>query len=592
MERAEIDIRQIFLTLKRHTLLIIGVISAACTIGAIHVYLATPLYTSTSLILFDPRDKNLLDPRSDYNAGTQASARVDSEVEFIRSDAVMLETLQQTPLSALHEITARGDGIGRRVLATLGFGDDKDASADEAVHSALSALRRATTVKRLGSTYIIAITAQSANPARAATIANNLAQTYIAAQVRHKVTNLDNHRTILARHLELARVGLRDADDQRDRLIKNNLTQNPDQTSDAEYQQAALTPELASQLDEIDHIAELTRAQYQNLTHRLQELTAQTDLQVADSDVISVAIAPLHPTSPNTALTLTLSGLAGLMAGIALALLYEHLIGGFATDEQIAHALNLKDATALPKARSRTDADSVAELVVDEPSSQFSEAMRRLRATIAFAIRPIPTLTDDGMVIMVCSATKAEGKTTLSVALARCFARSGVKTLLIDGDLRDPSVHHHLKIGPSLALVDQLARSVPETSFSSLISTDPLTPLSVITGADRDDISATDLLGGRFFELLIAKARSHFEVVIIDTSALGEFADALYVAPLAQVALLTTKWASTPQHAVVKTLQALRNAGQPSLLVIPVLTQQKERKKRPSLFLRRYGAEI
>lgn len=587
MEKAEVDIRQIFISIRRRILLVLVVILASTTLGAAHLYLATPLYSSTALVLFDPRDKNLLDPAANSNTSTQASARVDSEVEFIRSDAVLIETVKQTAVGVQLNGTAPPPGIGRRVLATLGFSDNSEQSAELALHETLAKLRRATTVKRLGATYIIAITASSDDAFLAAEIANSLAETYISAQVRHKVANLDSHRTILARHLGIARTSLLDADAERDRLVSGSDSELSDQVD-----QTNIGPELAARLYDTQHNADLARAQYQNLIQRLHDLSAQTDLQVADSHIISAAIVSQAPSSPNYSLTLTLSMLAGLMAGIALALLYEHLIGGFVTDEQMSSVLKLNDIIALPRAQSHTDADSVADLVMDDPNSPFSEAVRRLRATIAFATRAVPQTEDSGLVIMVCSTAHEEGKTTLALALARCFARSGTKTLLIDGDLRNPGVHQHLKIGPSLALADQLRQPFADTNFFSLTSSDPSTPLSVIIGAERSDVSATDLLGGRAFQHLIMKARSHFDVVIIDTAALGELADALYVAPLAQVALLVTKWATTPQHAVRKILQALRNAGHPSLIVMPVLTQQHERKVRPKLQIRRHRAPI
>ncbi|MBJ6986097.1 Wzz/FepE/Etk N-terminal domain-containing protein [Devosia sp. MC521] len=592
MERAEIDIRQILLSIQRQSPLALGVAFIFIAIAATHLFLTKPLYTATALVLFDPSDKNLLDPTSSSDAGGEASARIDSEVEFIRSDAVLLETIRRTPIGAMLADTPAPAGLAQRALATLGLVSHTKPSTAEALHSALTKMRRSTTVKRRGETFIIAITAHSASPERAATVANSLAETYIAAQLRHKISNLENHRAILARHIEDAKIDIANAAAERDRSFEMSQPLPAHQANQAAFHRPIFRPDIVESQNELLRNADVATAQYHSLLERLRDLTAQTDLQVADSQIISAAIVPLYPSSPNYGLTLTLSAIAGLMAGIALALLYEHLIGGFMTDEQMASALKLDEASVLPRARSRTDADSVAELIVDDPSSAYSEAVRRLRASIGFAVSPSKSVTDGGLVIMVCSTTIGEGKTTLAVALARCFARSGASTLLIDGDLRDPGVHRNLKIGPSLALVDHLVRPITDTNFDTLVTTDPLSPLRVVVGAEREDISPTDLLGGRGFEHLITKARSHFDIVIIDTAAMGELADTLYVTPLVQVALLVSHWASTPQHTVKKTLRALRSAGNLSLLVIPVLAQQKERRPKPKLHFHRYGSEI
>ncbi|WP_169194999.1 Wzz/FepE/Etk N-terminal domain-containing protein [Devosia sp. MC1541] len=262
MERAEIDIRQILLSIQRQSLLALGVAFIFIAIAATHLFLTKPLYTATALVLFDPSDKNLLDPTSSSDAGGEASARIDSEVEFIRSDAVLLETIRRTPIGAMLADTPAPAGLAQRALATLGLVSHTKPSTAEALHSALTKMRRSTTVKRRGETFIIAITAHSASPERAATVANSLAETYIAAQLRHKISNLENHRAILARHLEDAKIDIADAAAERDRSFDMSHPLPAQQTDQAAFHRPMVGPGIVESQHELLRNADVATAQY------------------------------------------------------------------------------------------------------------------------------------------------------------------------------------------------------------------------------------------------------------------------------------------------------------------------------------------
>src|SRR5690606_13643539 len=119
---------------------------------------------------------------------------------------------------------------------------------------------------------------------------------------------------------------------------------------------------------------------------------------------------------------------------------------GVTSQEQLAAALKIPVAAAIPLEGERSGQGSAADLIVETPLSDFAESIRRTRAaldqTLLGGTRLAPPATTPlGRVVMVCSTNPEEGKTTLALALARAYALSGRATLLVDGDLRAPALH-------------------------------------------------------------------------------------------------------------------------------------------------------
>ncbi|WP_280177058.1 GNVR domain-containing protein, partial [Rhizobium sp. RU20A] len=193
-----------------------------------------------------------------------------------------------------------------------------------------------------------------------------------------------------------------------------------------------LPPEVLTEIFAIQQSSDITRRQYQTLLSRLQDVDAQIDLQLADSRVASQALVPPTPSSPNRPLIIAISGFLALMSGLGMAVVREHFTGGFVDEGQVEGVLRVPLASISPRYSGPDDPDalSIADGMVKAPLSMYAESVRRLRASIEHA------RSDAGRVIMVSSAIPGEGKSTLALALARMYALSGRKTLLIDCDLR------------------------------------------------------------------------------------------------------------------------------------------------------------
>ncbi len=705
MEDSEIDIRSIIGLLRRRLLLIISTVVVVVGAAAAVAFTLTPLYTASALVLVDPSRKNVLDDTALTGSSSAAdSARIDSEVELARSDNVLIKVIEQENLILDKEFGV-SVGLTARLLAFFGMPLPAAPTGQEAVNSSLNKLRNAVTVQRRGLTYLISLQARSADPEKAAELANAMADVYIKDQLSSKISSAVASLEVIQGRLEQARNGIVSSENAYDQFIAANidqiardsgradlaslqnqiadleatraqsislantvqaaiaannissivanlqsdavtaleqqrqrlqrsiaesasgaaevdlrdelarieqsildaanteLTTLQSQVQEAQDQSASLRQNLRSEvigstlsadtltnIFELQQNAELARRQYQTLLSRAQDLEAQADLQLADSRIVSSALPPDAPAFPNKRLIIVLAALAGLGLGVALAFLYENLVGGFTTDEQVTTVLKRPVAATVPRQQAKSESTSHADLVIASPLSIFAESIRRARAAIDQAVRNRRRgdAESRGRVVLVTSSNPNEGKTTLSLALARSAAMSGQTVLLIDCDLRKPSIHRHLGIEPDTGLLDLLQSDEAShvTSLQSIMVRDPLSGASIVVGSRRSNTPTDQLLDNPSFHRILTAARRSFDYIILDSPPVGPVVDALYLCQHADVIAFVVKWASTSQGDARKNVDALSNAAGEHVPVLITLTQQEQTK---SEYYRKYG---
>ncbi len=352
-----------------------------------------------------------------------------------------------------------------------------------------------------------------------------------------------------------------------------------------DIRQTLLSSELSSEtLAEIYALqqgAEQSRRQYQILLSRLADLETQAGIQVADSRVVSEALPPLNPTSPNVRLILAIALMTAMGIGTALAFANEFYIGGVTSVEQLSNILQAPVAAAIPNESQEADHLSIADAIVEQPLSAYGEAFRQLRASIDQELRLIVESDEaDGdkqqaKVILVTSSIPVEGKSTSSLALARTYAMSGKKTLLIDADLRKPSLARQLGLKPTSGFMDFLTTPVGEQTDTSFFTKDPKSSLQMFLGSGRSDIPTDQLLVSERFSTLLRHSKERVDIIIIDSPPLVPVVDARYIAHQADLILMVSRFASTTQSDIRQSIGQLRDVVNETTPILGVLSYEE-----------------
>ncbi|NUS19267.1 MAG: polysaccharide biosynthesis tyrosine autokinase [Mesorhizobium sp.] len=323
-------------------------------------------------------------------------------------------------------------------------------------------------------------------------------------------------------------------------------------------------------LKELDQQAQALTTLYQTFLSRYEEASQQQSFPVGKVRIISDATMPLTASSPRTLRVLALSLVLGLMLGAGFGGLNEFNERFFRTGEDVRDRVGLKFLGYLPtigggrakeakaddlpvdgKVASLTAAEKRARMRVsiDAPASMFAETLRN--AKIAFDV----VMEDRGSrVIGVISVLPGEGKSTVAANLAGLLAANGAKTLLIDGDLRNPGLSRSLGMEAEQGLMEAVVNG---QTWQSVGKVDRQTKLAIIPAVLRGQFSHTsELLGSAGMRRFIENAKETFEYIIVDLPPLGPVVDAKAFAPLVDSFVLVTEWGRTPRNMVRSMLES------------------------------------
>ncbi|HXC56179.1 MAG TPA: polysaccharide biosynthesis tyrosine autokinase [Rhizomicrobium sp.] len=333
----------------------------------------------------------------------------------------------------------------------------------------------------------------------------------------------------------------------------------------------------ASQADvhlrELQRNADSAKSLYEAFLKRFNELGEQGTLQTTQARVIGRATVPTTPSYPRTPLFLMGSLAAGLFAAALIAFLLEQLDRGLRTREQIESELGLPMLTNLPL----VDATELtwegvkhtpSEIVVHKPLSAYNEAFRMLRAGIQLS-----NVDQEPKLVLVTSALPNEGKSTGVLSLARSSAQSGARVLLIDGDIRRPSIEKILGFGneKGLGLV-QCVRG--EVQIHEAIIQDTITSLHILLpGASVSNPS--DILSSAAMRNLLAAAARSYDLVLIDSSPILPVIDARLLARICDTTVFFIRWEDTPRDAAQEAVRLLQSFGAPIAGVALSMTDRK-----------------
>lgn len=299
---------------------------------------------------------------------------------------------------------------------------------------------------------------------------------------------------------------------------------------------------------------ETNRQLYEGLLQRVKEVSVAGLAETNNVSVVDPAIVPFKVHKPNTQLNLALGAVAGLFLGIVAAFLLEFFDDRIKTTEDLEKVLPVPMLGIAPNPGKMAKQQSYALMTIEKPTSGVAEAFRSLRTNLMFSTR-----TGAPKILNVTSADAGEGKTSTTINLATAFAQAGKSVLLVDGDLRKPTLHKHFRLDNSKGFANYLIgqdilEDVVQPTFIPEVYVMPSGPLAP---------NPVELLSSQRLDELVAVANSpdfKYDIIIIDCPPVLGLADALVIGNRTHATLMVAAWNQTRKRPLQAAFSRLRQA--------------------------------
>lgn len=286
------------------------------------------------------------------------------------------------------------------------------------------------------------------------------------------------------------------------------------------------------------------RQLYDSLLQRYKEVGVAGGIKNSNISIVDRAEVPSERFAPSLSRNLAMGLGAGLLLGVLLALLLEYLDDTLKTPNDIEHHLRMAVLGIIPKLTKQTP-----QAALKDPRSAFSESYRSVRTALQFSTeRGVPK------VLLITSTRPSEGKSTSALTLARNFAHLGKRVLLIEGDLRNPTLGHVMRLSTAIGLSNLLAGAAPLTQ--AVVKTDIELLDVILAGPLPPD--PTELLSGRKLVSLLMTSMERYDQIIIDGPPVLGIADAPLLASVAVGTLLVVHSGQTQITAAQQAVKRLR----------------------------------
>lgn len=383
--------------------------------------------------------------------------------------------------------------------------------------------------------------------ARAHYGANHPEYRKLAAQMAELQRQLDSTRTTIGRRIEI---------EYREALNRESMLEKAVKETKSEFDRLNVR---SFEYQALKREADADKKLYEELVRKIKEAGINAGFQNSAIRIADQARSPIKPVFPNVRTNLALAVLFSTLVAVGVALTSDVLDNTVRDPEQVARTLNTEVIGSLPvvkawrgrlgpAASSGKSTALIRAPDADHAVSGFDEAIRTLRNSILLSDfdRRMKSL-------LVTSAAPGEGKSTTAAHLAVSHAEQGHRTLLIDGDLRRPSVHRRFNVPGSTGLSNVLVAEIPWRE--ALIRLEHPADLHILA-AGPPSRRAADLIGRGLVELL-EEASLEYDMVILDAPPMLGFAEPLQMATAVDGVLVVARAGETPRTAISNVLGTL-----------------------------------
>jgi succinoglycan biosynthesis transport protein ExoP len=331
--------------------------------------------------------------------------------------------------------------------------------------------------------------------------------------------------------------------------------------------QSQTTNQAQISLKDLDSKAQTYRAIHDNFVQRYMESLQQQSFPYTEARVITHAARPGAKSQPNSMLVMALASASGLVLAFGVALLIDISESGFRTNDQVESELRTSCLAVVPlitvEGQPPEDATDKAVAVglrqigragalsgvIDAPFSRFAESFRAIKVGIDLSsiARPLKALG-------ITSTHPDEGKSTVAANLARLISHAGGKAILLDCDLRNPSLTRALAPGAELGLLDVISG---KRLLTDVVWNDPATSLAFLPMVAKVRLSHTnEILASAGMKKLIDALREVYDYVLIDLPPLTPVVDVRSTGQIVDSYLFVVEWGQTSVEAVERALSS------------------------------------
>ena len=318
----------------------------------------------------------------------------------------------------------------------------------------------------------------------------------------------------------------------------------------------AATLDLAEvELRDLTRGAETNRQLFETFLTRFREIVEQQELQEADARVMSPADTPGRPSHPKTSLLVAMAFAVSVVLGVVLVFFIERWDSdfGFRSAEEVQAATGVRALALVPDlSRRETNGVPAEDYILQRPNSAYAEALQRIRTSLFLSDSEHPPKT-----VLITSSVPLEGKSTIASALARQSARSGLKVILVDADLRRPRLHEVIGMANQNGLSEVLSgRANPETA----IKRDEKSGLDFLP-AGVGAVSPPDLFRSSVMRILLEEMAAYYDLVIIDSPPVAAVSDSFMLSGIVDKSIYVVRWERTPRNVAVAGIRQMVEAG-------------------------------
>jgi capsular exopolysaccharide synthesis family protein len=322
--------------------------------------------------------------------------------------------------------------------------------------------------------------------------------------------------------------------------------------------------ESEAKLRTLQREAETNQDLLKTFLERAKETTDRFELESPDARLLANALVPTQPSEPRARVMLAVAAVFGVLLGVVLVYVAEQLNQTLRSGDDIEAVLGLPCLSIVPKIRPLGGHVSPYDYVLKKPMSAYAEAFRSLRAALWLG-------GDLGRgscrSIVVMSSRPREGKTAVSVSLARVVAAAGEKVILVDCDVRLPSVGKALKAEPQFGLIEVL---MGKATREQVVQKDAGSGMDYILIGTQTPNSG-QLLMSDAMSSLVRALREDYDLVVLDAPPVLALADARILASMVDAVVYCVQWRETSRSTVSSGVRILRGIG--ANVVGAILTQ-------------------